>query len=71
MVTVPPFRTMLPDPAVRPVRAVALPTAPPKVILPPVLSVKRNAPLTVLPNVMTPTEVLVSTVSAFRVTGSL
>ena len=53
MVTAPPLRAVVPpESVVKLVSAVVVPTEPPKVVVPVVLTARARAPLTVLLNVM-------------------
>ena len=71
MVTEPPLSAVVPPASVvTEVSAVAPPIAPPKVVVPPVLAARLNAPLTVLASDRLPDPVLVSVVFAPSVTAS-
>ena len=71
MVIEPPLIAVLPAASVvRLVSAVALPTGPPKAVVPAVFTVSACAPFTLEPKVTLPAPVLVSVVLAPRITAS-
>src|SRR5262249_14296729 len=72
VVTDPPFKAVLPATSVvKLLKALVPPTAPPNVVVPPVLMVKPKPPLTVPASVILPDPVDVSAVVAPMVTASL
>ena len=72
VLTEPPLRSVLPAASVvRLLSAVAPPTAPPKVVRPPVFTVRPKPPLTVPPKAMAPAPVELSVVLADNTTASL